>query len=159
MMAAVANTMRGAPGAETGGDGIRAPRGGSTGGSPLSALADLGDALDFYQCATRQSPDSDGRARRVRRRHVTVIDLVDLGRVGDVREEDGRLQDLREIGPGGIQDGFDVAQGLFGLSCGAPLDQPARAWVAAQLAGGEDQVAAHDRLAVWTDDSWRRVRL
>src|SRR5438094_3958708 len=100
MMAAVANTMRGAPGAETGGDGMRAPREGSTGHSRLPTLTDLRDALDIDQRAARQVADRDRRSGRVGRHNVTHVDLVDGGRVGDVGKEDPRLKRLRKARPG-----------------------------------------------------------
>src|SRR5205823_11964573 len=42
---------------------------------------------------------------------------------------------------------------------GAALDELAGGRIRAQLAGGEDQPAAHDGLAVGTNGPWRCVRL
>src|SRR5207237_719164 len=62
----------------------------SSNGTPTSG-SERSDAIDLDACPSRERADLDGRARRWRLLEVAPIGLVDLGEVGHVGDEDGRL--------------------------------------------------------------------
>ena len=78
------------------------------------------------------------------------VDRVDRREVGDVGQEDRRLDDVRPGQAGGVEDGREVAQGPLGLGLDA-VDELAGRRIEPELAGAEEEPVGRDRLAVRAD--------
>jgi len=81
---------------------------------------------------------------------ILCVDLVEGGKVGDIGQEAGGLDDLVVAGTGGFQDRTHVLAALLGLGSDA-LGHSAVRGVHRDLAGGVDETACDEALGVGAD--------
>src|SRR5438477_8986509 len=80
-----------------------------------SMLLDECDRLDLDERAGGELRDLDGGARRRPVADVLDVDLVHAREVGQVLQEDGRLDEPVERGARGLEDRTEVGEDLLGL--------------------------------------------
>ncbi len=66
-----------------------------------------------------------------------------------------RFDDLPNLTPAGLDDIFQVLQGLARLRLDAAFNKRAGLWIEAEAARHEDERRAHDGLAVWPNRGGR----
>lgn len=111
----------------------------------------LRNGLDFHQYILGQAGYLDGGAGGVGFLEELGIDFVHGGEIIHIVEKHGGLDDRTHVGPGGIEDGFDVVEGLPGLGLDASLGDGAGGGIYGDLAGGEQEIADLDGLRVGAD--------
>src|ERR1041385_5356255 len=79
------------------------------------------------------------------------IDFVHRGEIAHPLEEDGGLHHPAQVGPRGAQHRLEIGEHPLGLLGDAAVHDLHGGGVEGDLARGEDQVAAGDRLAVGAD--------
>ena len=114
------------------------------------AQPDEGDGVDFDADVARQAGHLHGGAGGVRRREAGGVDLVHRREVAHVGQVDRRLDDAREVGPGGGQQAAHVLEHLDGLLADAALDDDAGG-VQRDLARQEQELAGAQRRRVGAD--------
>src|SRR5450830_1726803 len=114
------------------------------------AAGGLRQAVRGCSRAAWQGGNADGGTGRVRLLEVLAHDLVDLGEVAQVGEEDVQLDDVLERTAGGFGHGLQVFEDLYGLGFEA-FHQFHGFRVQGNLAGHVDGVPGLDRLGVGAD--------
>src|SRR5687767_2291437 len=126
-------------------DTLRDGRGGRFG---ASTGADYGNGLDLHARPLRQVLDGERTACRIGLRDDASVDLVDRGPVTDVGQEDGDLDQPIQSAPGGVEDRGKVLERALRLASHVVGYELAARGVHPELAGGENELAGTDRLAI-----------
>ena len=116
------------------------------------ALLNNQNSVHFYLRALWQCSNANGGAGRIGLFEVGAHDLVDLGEVAQVSQEDVQLDDVLERTACGFSDRLQVFENLDGLGFKA-LNQFHGFWVQRDLTGHVDSIASFDRLRISTDCS------
>src|SRR5450830_568185 len=121
--------------------------------SRVGRLLEDQDRVHLDLRAAWQGGNADGGAGRVWLLEVLAHDLVDLGEVAQVGEEDVQLDDVLERTASRFGHGLQVFEDLYGLGFEA-VHQFHGFRVEGNLAGHVDGVASLDRLGVGADGGW-----
>ena len=111
-------------------------------------LIEVGGAVDLDERVEGQGLHREGGARGRVRRESCAVDLVHCFKVVHVGEEDGRLDNLGEVGAGLLENRPHVLHHLLGLCLDGVARELALARDQADLAGHVKGVAGLDRLRV-----------
>src|SRR5450830_1199338 len=121
--------------------------------SRVGRLLEDQDRVHLDLRAAWQGGNTNGGAGRVWLLEVLAHDLVDLGEVAQVGEEDVQLDDVLERTASRFGHGLQVFEDLYGLGFEA-VHQFHGFRVEGNLAGHVDGVASLDRLGVGADGGW-----
>src|SRR3990167_8754238 len=106
--------------------------------------------VHFHRGSAGQGGNADGGASRGWLPEVTAHDLIDLGEVAEVGEENVQFDDVFEAATGRFGHRLEVLEHLYGLGFKA-FDQLHGGGVEGDLPGHVDGVAGFDRLRVSAD--------
>ena len=113
-------------------------------------LLDYQNSVHLYLRTLWQGGNTDGGAGRVRLFEVCAHDLVDLGEMAQVSQEDVQLDDVLERTTSGFSYRLQVFEYLNGLGF-KTFNQFHGFWVQRDLTGHVDSIASFDRLRISTD--------
>ena len=109
----------------------------------------LCDGLDLAQNVLRQGLHGAAAPGGLTHK-VFCVDLVEGGKIGHVRDEAGGLDDLGQVGAGGLQNGGNILTAPLGLG-GDALGDIAGGGVHGDLTGAENQRACDHALGIGAD--------
>jgi hypothetical protein len=114
-------------------------------------FSDSRDYFNFKKGVFGQSGDLDGRASGRRSGEISAVYFIHGCKIVQVLEENGGLDDVMEVGAGGLQNSLYVFQHSLGLLANVAAGQLSALRVESYLTGHENKSAGLDRLRVRAD--------
>ena len=115
--------------------------------------------VHFHGHAQRKRGHADGGASREGLIEVTRHDFIDVRAVGEIRQVDGELRDIRQRASSRLRDCLEVFENALDLLLDRPIHNLHRGGVERNLAREVNGLAGLNRLRIAPNRLWRGIRL